>query len=73
MSTDHALPVPATPPHRLVTSAARALARLRAERPKVHVLTNFVAMSVSANVLLAVGAVPSMTFRAAVIEVIAPC
>lgn len=44
--------------------AARVLARLRAERPRVHVLTNFVAMNVSANALLALGAVPSMTFRA---------
>ena len=37
---------------------------IRAERPKVHALTNFVAMSFSANLLLAAGAVPSMTFRA---------
>lgn len=42
----------------------RPLTRLREERPRVHVLTNFVAMNVSANALLALGAVPSMTFRA---------
>ncbi|MDX6748355.1 hydroxyethylthiazole kinase [Geminicoccaceae bacterium 1502E] len=45
-------------------TVATPLTRLRAERPRVHVLTNFVAMNVSANVLLALGAVPSMTFRA---------
>ena len=48
----------------LVESAASCLARLRERRPRVHVLTNLVAMTVSANALLAVGAVPSMTFRA---------
>ncbi|MEO1016681.1 MAG: hydroxyethylthiazole kinase [Pseudomonadota bacterium] len=44
-------------PHR----AARLLARIRRERPKVHCLTNYVAMNISANAVLAVGAVPSMT------------
>jgi hydroxyethylthiazole kinase len=44
--------------------AASCLALIRAERPKVHALTNFVAMNFSANLLLAAGAVPSMTFRA---------
>jgi hydroxyethylthiazole kinase len=48
----------------LARHAAGALARIRGGRPKVHVLTNFVAMSFSANLLLAAGAVPSMTFRA---------
>jgi hydroxyethylthiazole kinase len=45
----------------LVEAAATALARVRDERPRVHVLTNPVAMTLSANLLLAAGAVPSMT------------
>jgi hydroxyethylthiazole kinase len=44
--------------------AAQLLEQIRATRPRVHVLTNPVAMNLSANALLAVGAVPSMTFRA---------
>jgi hydroxyethylthiazole kinase len=45
--------------------AAAGLERLRDERPRVHCLTNFVAMQLSANLLLAVGAVPSMTMEPA--------
>lgn len=41
--------------------AAEALARVREQRPRVHCLTNPVAMTLSANLLLAAGAVPSMT------------
>jgi hydroxyethylthiazole kinase len=41
--------------------AADVLGRLRSARPKVHCLTNAVAQSFTANVLLAAGAVPSMT------------
>lgn len=37
------------------------LARLRARRPRVHVLTSPVAQAFTANMLLAVGATPSMT------------
>lgn len=37
-----------------------ALARLRAETPLVHCITNFVAMQIAANVLLAAGASPAM-------------
>jgi hydroxyethylthiazole kinase len=37
-----------------------ALADLRARRPLVHNITNYVAMGVSANVLLALGASPAM-------------
>jgi len=36
------------------------LEKLRAERPLVHNITNYVAMTVSANVLLALGASPAM-------------
>ncbi|GBD43729.1 Hydroxyethylthiazole kinase [bacterium HR40] len=43
--------------------AIALLARVRRERPRVHVLTNPVAANISANALLAIGAVPSMTSR----------
>src|SRR5882672_6040062 len=39
---------------------ASALEALRARRPLVHNITNYVAMTVSANVLLALGASPAM-------------
>lgn len=41
--------------------AADLLARLRARRPRVHCLTNTVAQEITANAVLAVGAVPSVT------------
>ena len=41
--------------------AADILARLRAKTPRVHCITNAVAQNFSANVLLAAGAIPSMT------------
>lgn len=46
--------------HPLVLQSATVLERLRAERPLVHNITNFVAMDVSANSLLAAGASPAM-------------
>ena len=49
----------------IVDRAASSLERLRRERPRVHCLTNFVAMPLSANLLLATGAVPSMTMEPA--------
>lgn len=42
-------------------NAAEVLARLRDRRPRVHCVTNSVAQAFTANVLLAAGAVPSMT------------
>jgi len=42
-------------------SAADVLARIRARRPRVHCITNSVAQQYTANMLLAAGAVPSMT------------
>ncbi|MCF8478149.1 MAG: hydroxyethylthiazole kinase [Pseudolabrys sp.] len=45
----------------LVRSAAALLARLRAKGPRVHCITNAVAQNFTANALLALGAVPSMT------------
>jgi hydroxyethylthiazole kinase len=41
--------------------AADILSRVRDKRPRVHCLTNSVAQNFTANVLLAAGAVPSMT------------
>jgi hydroxyethylthiazole kinase len=46
------------------TAAAAALSRVRERRPKVHCLTSPVALELSANALLAVGAVPSLTGHA---------
>jgi len=44
--------------------AAELLSRLREQRPRVHCITNAVAQTFTANVLLAAGAVPSMTIDA---------
>jgi hydroxyethylthiazole kinase len=41
--------------------AADVVERLRARRPRVHCITNTVAQTFTANVLLAAGAIPSMT------------
>ena len=47
-------------PHPLVLQCADVLDRIRAERPLVHNITNYVAMDISANALLAAGASPAM-------------
>src|SRR3989304_1733181 len=44
--------------------AAALLDRLRARGPRVHCITNAVAQNFTANVLLALGCVPSMTLSA---------
>jgi hydroxyethylthiazole kinase len=44
------------------------LERLRARRPLVHNITNYVAMTVSANVLLALGASPAMVHAVEEVE-----
>lgn len=41
--------------------SADVLSRVRARRPRVHCITNAVAQAFTANVLLAIGAIPSMT------------
>jgi hydroxyethylthiazole kinase len=41
--------------------AADVLARIKGRAPRVHCITNSVAQAYTANVLLAAGAVPSMT------------
>jgi hydroxyethylthiazole kinase len=48
-------------PVELADIAADVFARLRARAPRVHCITNSVAQQFTANVLLAAGAVPSMT------------
>ncbi|HET7847647.1 MAG TPA: hydroxyethylthiazole kinase [Pseudolabrys sp.] len=48
-------------PAELPQMAADVLARLRAQAPRVHCITNSVAQNFTANMLLAAGAVPSMT------------
>jgi hydroxyethylthiazole kinase len=45
----------------VVQGVAALIGRLRARGPKVHCITNAVAQNFTANVLLAVGCVPSMT------------
>ena len=59
------LPTPGLP---TIDSAYAALTDLRARRPLVHNITNYVAMSVSANVLLALGASPAMVHAAEEVE-----
>ena len=48
-------------PRALVSAAADVLQQLRARSPRVHCITNAVAQNFTANVLLALGCVPSMT------------
>jgi hydroxyethylthiazole kinase len=48
-------------PRDLPLVSADILARMRARRPRVHCITNAVAQNFTANMLLAAGAVPSMT------------
>jgi hydroxyethylthiazole kinase len=53
---------PGTTAHNdMARNAAELVERLRAEKPRIHCITNAVAQNFTANVLLAVGAVPSMT------------
>ena len=49
------------PHHELPAITADILERLRQRRPRVHCITNAVAQTYTANMLLAAGAVPSMT------------
>src|ERR1700688_3112524 len=48
-------------PVELADIAADVLARIRDRAPRVHCITNTVAQNYTANLLLAAGAVPSMT------------
>jgi hydroxyethylthiazole kinase len=49
-------------------NAAEALRRMRTSGPLVHNITNYVAMDVSANVLLAIGAAPAMVHAVEEVE-----
>jgi hydroxyethylthiazole kinase len=51
-------------PIELADIAADVLARIRERAPRVHCITNSVAQQYTANMLLAAGAVPSMTISA---------
>jgi hydroxyethylthiazole kinase len=51
-----------------VADAARLLSDLRAAHPLVHNITNYVAMTLSANVLLAIGASPAMVHAVEEVE-----
>ena len=55
-------------PHPLAIRAGDLLLRLRDDVPRVHCVTNAVAQAFTANVLLALGAVPSMTLSPDEIE-----
>jgi hydroxyethylthiazole kinase len=46
-------------------AAAEVLSRIRERKPRVHCITNVVAQNFSANMLLAAGAIPSMTIAPA--------
>src|SRR5690242_4599341 len=52
---------PALPPADVAPAAVALIERLRARSLRVHCITNAVAQNFTANVLLAVGCVPSMT------------
>lgn len=52
---------PAAPSSEVVERAAALVGALRARAPRIHCITNSVAQAFTANVLLAAGAVPSMT------------
>jgi len=56
-------------PHRdLALITAEILERIRQRRPRVHCITNAVAQTFTANMLLAAGAVPSMTIASSEIK-----
>jgi len=52
---------PALPPADVAPAAVALIERLRARVPRVHCITNAVAQNFTANVLLAAGALPSLT------------
>ncbi len=49
------------PDDNIRSTAVDVLERLRARRPRIHCITNAVAQAFTANLLLAAGAIPSMT------------
>jgi hydroxyethylthiazole kinase len=61
LAAEDTAPRDAVSPDELKTAAAEVLDRIRANAPRVHCITNAVAQNFSANMLLALGAIPSMT------------
>jgi hydroxyethylthiazole kinase len=59
------------PASNAIASVHSALERVRAERPLVHNITNFVVMNVTANALLALGASPVMAHAPEEVEELA--
>lgn len=57
MAADHST----NDPDDMAREAAQLLARLRDERPRVHAITNAAAQVFTANLLLAAGAIPSLS------------
>lgn len=55
-------------PPQLATSSADLLAQVSVQKPRVHCITNDVAVNYTANSLLAVGAIPSMTSNPSEVE-----
>ncbi|MGN6747413.1 MAG: hydroxyethylthiazole kinase, partial [Xanthobacteraceae bacterium] len=55
-------------PIEFADTAADVLARIRERAPRVHCITNSVAQQYTANMLLAAGAVPSMTISSEEID-----
>jgi hydroxyethylthiazole kinase len=49
------------PQSEIIEASAELVTRVRERRPRVHCITNTVAQAFTANILLALGAVPSMT------------
>jgi hydroxyethylthiazole kinase len=62
-----------TPHSELPAITAEILERLRERRPRVHCITNAVAQAFSANMLLAAGAVPSMTIAPKEVKAFVAC
>jgi hydroxyethylthiazole kinase len=60
--------VPMTSTDMAIDDVYAALEDLRARRPLVHNITNYVAMTISANVLLALGASPAMVHAVEEVE-----
>lgn len=52
------------PPRDIPSAAVELIDRVRTRRPRVHCITNAVAQTFTANMLLAAGAIPSMTISA---------
>ncbi|MGJ3265110.1 MAG: hydroxyethylthiazole kinase [Salinarimonas sp.] len=61
---DENAPLRAPASHDITSHAARLLAETRARHPRVHALTNAAAQAFTANLLLAAGAIPSLTVAA---------